>query len=111
MLHEAGTGFCLALIFQGHGPYVQKVLNEALHLDQLRFSRDQEEQADEVGVNLSNAAGYDPHALIVFFKKLEKTEGAQISDIFSTHPMTSERIKNIESLIKKLRPSQPTETK
>jgi beta-barrel assembly-enhancing protease len=102
MLHEAGTGFCLAIIFKGHGPYVHKVLNQALHLDQLRFSREQEEQADEVGVGLSNAAGYDPHGIIVFFKKLEKTEGAQISDIFSTHPMTSERIKNIERLINTL---------
>jgi len=102
MLHEAGTGFCLTLVFKGHGPYVHQALKQAFHLDQLRFSRSQEQQADEVGVRLSNAAGYDPHGLIIFFKKLEKNEGPQISDIFSTHPMTSERVKNIERLIKEL---------
>lgn len=62
----------------------------------LRYSRLDEYDADDSGVALSYAAGYDPHAGIAFFDRLmTKLEGGRPSSwevYFMTHPPTERRI-------------------
>jgi predicted Zn-dependent protease len=71
----------------------------------LAFSRDEERQADEYGARVASAAGFNPYGLVTFFQTLEKSEGAMpgVLRFLSDHPLTPDRIANIERLIKEER--------
>jgi predicted Zn-dependent protease len=63
------------------------------------FSRQQELEADQVGVRIMAKAGYDPHAAMRFLKSLERSSilrglsaPKDSVDFLSTHPSTPERI-------------------
>ena len=62
----------------------------------LKFSRGFETEADMLGLQYMYKAGYDPTAFVDFFEKiqsLEKKKPGTMSKVFSTHPMTDDRIK------------------
>jgi beta-barrel assembly-enhancing protease len=64
---------------------------------QLNFSRDNEYEADRVGIGVLAAAGYDPNAMGAFFETLERRMGnpgpnAKILEFLQTHPVTSGRV-------------------
>ena len=44
----------------------------------MKYSRDDESQADAVGAIIMYKAGYDPKALADFFEKLERQAGAVV---------------------------------
>jgi len=68
------------------------------------FSREQEFQADELGVATMARAGYDPLAMASFLAKLEQQDALQATlagrkpgqgdafNLFATHPRTAERV-------------------
>jgi len=62
----------------------------------LRFSRDNERQADELGVAYASRAGYDANELAAFFETLERMNpGSDRSGLpgwFSTHPSPEDRV-------------------
>ena len=73
----------------------------------LAFSRAFESEADMLGLEYMYKAGYDPTAFVDFFEKiqsLEKKKPGTMAKVFSTHPMTDDRIraaqKNIQTLLK-----------
>lgn len=64
-----------------------------------RFSRDQEHEADAVGVRVLSAAGFDPFGAARFLTALNRTMvlkgtagSASEPDMLATHPGTSERV-------------------
>jgi predicted Zn-dependent protease len=62
----------------------------------LQFSRAFEAEADLLGLEYMYKAGYDPTAFVDFFEKvqaMEKKKPGTMSKVFSTHPMTDDRIK------------------
>ena len=64
---------------------------------QLNFSRENEYEADRVGIGVLAAAGYDPHAMGSFFETLGRRMGsagpnARILEFLQTHPVTSGRV-------------------
>lgn len=67
----------------------------------LSYSREDETAADEYGARYAAAAGYDPHALITFFQKLESMEGKQPSfaKYLSDHPLTADRVSHLQQYI------------
>ncbi|HEV3343618.1 MAG TPA: M48 family metalloprotease [Pirellulales bacterium] len=66
----------------------------------LRFSRGDELQADEWGVKLTAAAGYDPRAMIGVMEVLEEaSRGGAPPEFFSTHPNPQHRVVRIKQLI------------
>ena len=69
----------------------------------LAHSRQSEREADEFGARYSSGAGFDPHGLATFFQKLGKKEGSQpqIMAWISDHPLTPERIGNVNAYIAK----------
>ncbi|MGH9802227.1 MAG: M48 family metallopeptidase, partial [Blastocatellia bacterium] len=94
----------LPLIFLGGlgGFVLQQVAGIALPLTFLKFSRGAEKEADRLGAQYMWAAGYDPNALITFFEKLQAQEQRRpgtLEKIFSTHPMTGDRITEVRDLI------------
>ncbi|MBP8953041.1 MAG: M48 family metalloprotease [Armatimonadetes bacterium] len=67
-----------------------------LGLLSLRYSRENEYEADDMGRKLSFGAGYDPAGNTAFFSKLmdkyEKRRPSSIEVMFRTHPPTERRI-------------------
>src|SRR5262249_45629446 len=66
----------IPLIFLGGlgGYAARQVAGLAIPIGFLRFSRGAEEEADALGVQYLWSAGYDPHAMVTFFEKLEAKE-------------------------------------
>jgi predicted Zn-dependent protease len=66
----------------------------------MKYGRDQELQADDLGVRFMYEAGYDPHALIGVMDILEKsTGGARVPEFQSTHPSPENRREKIKEAI------------
>jgi beta-barrel assembly-enhancing protease len=68
----------------------------------MSYSRSMESQADYLGVETMYRSGYNPEGMVTFFGKLqsmEKQAPSTISKYFSSHPLTSERISNVQKEI------------
>ena len=69
----------------------------------LKYSRDDERQADQLGVEYSRKGSYNPGEMIGFFTSLEKmgdlSGSHSIPGFLSTHPLTSERIQNTKDML------------
>lgn len=63
----------------------------------LPYSRTHETEADHIGMMLAAKAGYDPRAAITLWRKMaEKNKGKERVALLSTHPLTEQRIKDLE---------------
>ena len=69
----------------------------------LKFTRDQESEADARGLPYMVAAGFDPNGMPRFFKKLQKNEGPGALVFLSDHPLPSDRIEALQARIKGMR--------
>jgi predicted Zn-dependent protease len=69
---------------------------------QLNYSRDFEREADRVGLQIITDAGFDVHAMPAFFERLQRSTrvyDSKAPTYLRTHPVTSERIADLESRI------------
>jgi len=94
----------LPLIFLGGwgGFAIRQAAGLAIPLSFLKFSRGMESEADRLGAQYLWASGYDPNAMVSFFEKLqarEKKKPGAIAKVFSTHPMTGDRITEVQKLV------------
>lgn len=70
----------------------------------LKFSRDDEREADLVGLDISSRAGYDPRAGIALWRKMAALNQRAPIEVFSTHPGGESRIKEMEAHMNVLLP-------
>ena len=84
---------------------VRGITNTAGQLVVLKFSRDEEREADLVGLDIAARAGYDPRAGIALWNKMAalNQSGAPI-DLLSTHPGGANRIQQIQDHMNVLLP-------
>nr|WP_318036281.1 M48 family metalloprotease [Cupriavidus pampae] len=71
--------------------------------NQLSFSRGAEREADRVGFQIMNAAGFDPQGMPDFFARLQRVMGVAESSVPSyvrTHPLTSERLADMQDRVR-----------
>jgi predicted Zn-dependent protease len=72
----------------------------------LNFSRDHEREADRIGLQTLEGAGYDPRAMAVFFERLQRAtrvyEIGGAPSYLRTHPLTHERIADIQNRLDRL---------
>ena len=68
----------------------------------LKFNRDEEREADRVGMALMMRAGWDGRGMVEMFQILEKEAGrnpTSVEAFFSTHPSTKDRIKELSAQV------------
>lgn len=68
----------------------------------LRFSRDDEREADRVGLTLLTRAGWDGRGMVELFEILKREAGrdpGSVEAFFSSHPSPQDRIKELQSAV------------
>ncbi|ABV95203.1 peptidase M48 Ste24p [Dinoroseobacter shibae DFL 12 = DSM 16493] len=98
LYRSLGIYVMVALIAGETGPLLEDLLLEGNVLLSLSYSRGQEAEADQIGLRLADAAGYDPTGLKVFFETL----AAEVGDgggWLSTHPGNDDRIEAIDAYL------------
>ncbi len=108
-LFDYGT---LPLIFMGGwaGYAIRQAVTIAFPLSFLKFSRSMESEADMLGIEYMYKSGYDPTAFVDFFERielLEKSKHGTISRVFSTHPLTRDRVRAAQKQIQQDLKPQP----
>ena len=80
------------------------VFSTGLQLLNLKYSRDDETQADELGLRYMTKAGYQPEAMLGVMRMLQAVSGAEggrVPEWQSTHPYPENREQHIEEVIRK----------
>ena len=78
----------------------------------LKFSRDDEYQADELGAEIMALAGYDPRAMANFFELLRREQDrdpGRLERFFSDHPSSADREARIRQQAKSLNTARSTD--
>jgi predicted Zn-dependent protease len=65
----------------------------------LPYSRNQELEADEFGLQLMAEAGYDPRAAVQLWQNMARQGGERPPAFLSTHPAPDERIEELQDLM------------
>ena len=65
----------------------------------LKYSRDNETEADHLGLIFAAMAGYDPQLAIPFWQRMAQQGGNSKSEIFSDHPSDEKRIAALQKLM------------
>jgi predicted Zn-dependent protease len=94
---QAGKGLTGELIAQIAQRAYSDILNN-------RFDRDDEKEADSVGITVANKIGYSPAGLGMFLTKLSDRAKAanqeQPSGLFASHPQIKDRLDDLARVIK-----------
>jgi predicted Zn-dependent protease len=70
----------------------------------LKYGRDDESEADLVGMELAARAGYNPRAGVSLWQKMAEASKGAPPQFLSTHPSSSTRIQDIEANLPKVEP-------
>src|ERR1039457_625987 len=100
----------IALPYTWTGYAVRQGMGLAIPMGFLVFTRGMEREADYLGLQYMYKAGYDPTSFVDFFEKIqtmEKRKPGSVAKVFSTHPMTDDRIKTSQDEIQKILVSKP----
>ena len=90
--------------FLGLGNTGDALLNMGGQLLTLKFSREDESEADVVGLELAARAGYDPAAGVTLWQKMMAASKGAPPQFLSTHPAGESRIKDIQAKLPKVAP-------
>jgi metalloendopeptidase OMA1, mitochondrial len=89
----------VALLGAGMAAYPQREGSEAerpglfAQIRELSYDRQQESEADHIGVFLMTFAGYDPRQAVAFWEEMEqRSGGANPPEILSDHPSDARRV-------------------
>jgi len=82
---------------------ISGVASVGIQLLFLKYSRDDEREADVLGVEYSRKGDFNPGEMVVFFDSLQRlgdlSEAASLPGFLSTHPLTSERIRDVKAML------------
>jgi predicted Zn-dependent protease len=89
-----GTSVLSALL--GLGDVGRTVMDYGAQLTILKFSRDDESEADLIGMDIAARGGFDPRAGITLWRKMSSASKNAPPQWLSTHPSGTNRIRDIE---------------
>lgn len=103
---NAATGIGASLLSQlfGLGDVGQTVTRYGAQLLTLKFGREDEGEADLVGMELAAKAGFNPRAGVTLWKKMDAANKGAPPEWLSTHPSGSARIAQIEANLPQVLP-------
>jgi predicted Zn-dependent protease len=67
-------------------------------------SRENEQEADFIGVELAARGGYDPRAAITLWQKMAQASGGGTPEWLSTHPSSVTRLRDLQGYVQKVLP-------
>ncbi len=70
-------------------------------------SREAENEADQIGIELAARAGFDPRAAVTLWEKMAKQGGSPV-EFLSTHPSPQNRVQRLNELVAKVDPLYQT---
>ena len=97
-------GASLGSAIFGLGQTGQAVVGQGAQLALLRFSREDETEADTVGLDLAARAGYDPRAGVALWRKMAMLEKSAPPQWLSSHPSGNNRIAQIQKTLPQVMP-------
>jgi predicted Zn-dependent protease len=100
----------IAIPYGWTGYAIRQGAGLAIPIGFLQFTKAFEKEADFLGLQYLYKSGYDPTAFVDFFEKiqtLEKKKPGAMAKVFSTHPMTDDRIKSAQVEIDKILVAKP----
>jgi predicted Zn-dependent protease len=83
-------------------PQIAGTFTQAMFV--LPNSRENEQEADLIGIELAARAGYDPRAAITLWQKMAKDGGGQPPEWLSTHPSHETRLRELQNDVQKVMP-------
>ena len=101
----------LVFVGGGVGLAVQEAIGLATPLSTIKFARSFEAEADYLGVEYLNKAGYDPQALVSFFERVQAQDHEKpgfVAKAFASHPQTTDRIRKTQREIDGILPARET---
>ncbi len=108
MTKQYGISLVAGLVLGQNPAMYQEILAGVLaNGTVMKFSRDAEREADDLGVHFVYEAGVNPQGIVDFFQVLQnmqETRPSTIEQFFSSHPLTEDRIKDVQGLIAALPP-------
>jgi predicted Zn-dependent protease len=113
MVQKAGVSALFALILGDASQGLQVLGGYAAQAGGLKHGRDQEREADILGVALMAKAQFDPQGAVDFFGRLAEATGddggsmARLAAMASTHPASTERQERLAELAQELTPAAP----
>ena len=70
----------------------------------LRFGREDESEADLIGIDLAARAGYDPGAGVTLWQKMAEASKGAPPQFLSTHPSDATRIRQLNEYMAEAQP-------
>lgn len=107
-----GLGLEIGAALLGLGQGGRTLANIGGQLLTLKFSRDDESEADLVGMELAARSGYDPRSGVSLWTKMGQATGGgggggnanKLAEYGSTHPQGATRIRDIEAALPRVMP-------
>jgi len=91
---QYGRSLLISIVFGDNPGQLVKI---ASSLASLKFSREDEKEADDKGVTYLNPTKYDARGVAGFFEKLaDANQGSRPPQFLSTHPNPENRVENIK---------------
>lgn len=101
----AGLGISILSAAIGAGNAGQQGMQYAyMGLLGLPNSRAHETEADRIGIELAARAGYNPHAAITLWQKMEQVGGGEPPKFLSTHPPREDRLRDLTDYAQRVDP-------
>lgn len=97
---QIGGSILGAIGGQTVGDIAQIAAGQYFSFRNLKYSRDNESEADHMGLIFAAMAGYDPSVAVGFWQRMAAKSGnSNGSDMFSDHPSDAKRIAAIQQLL------------
>jgi predicted Zn-dependent protease len=97
---NVGLGLLAALLGDGTGSQIAQLsAGLAAQATMMKFSRDDEREADLKALQYMKRAGYDPRGMVEFLQVLRAQQGrdpGSVQTFFSSHPAPADRVRRLQ---------------